>query len=47
MFGRAAAVWFGIMLLAILNGAARDIGARASASAIPRRAHSVASRSRV
>lgn len=25
MLGRAAAVWFGIMLLAILNGAARDI----------------------
>ena len=24
MLGRAAAVWFGIMLLAILNGAARD-----------------------
>ena len=25
MVGRAAVVWFGIMLLAILNGAARDI----------------------
>ena len=25
MLGRAGAVWFGIMLLAILNGAARDI----------------------
>jgi hypothetical protein len=25
MLGRAAIVWFGIMLLAILNGAARDI----------------------
>lgn len=25
MLGRAGAVWFGIMLLAVLNGAARDI----------------------
>jgi hypothetical protein len=25
MLGRAGAVWFGIMLLAILNGAARDV----------------------
>jgi len=25
MLGRAAAVWFGIMLLAVLNGGARDI----------------------